>query len=73
MQKRYRFKKVLLNIMTAISVLLVAVCLTGCEEPQPAPVLKNGLCIIEAAESKTLVSSVNLNVVEYNQVSYLHR
>ena len=65
MQKRYRFKKVLLNIMTAISVLLVAVCLTGCEEPQAAPVLKNGLCIIEAAESKTLVSSVNLNVVEY--------
>ena len=57
MQKRYRFKKVLQNIMTAISVLLVAVCITGCEEPQSVPVLKNGLCIIEAAENKTLVSS----------------
>ena len=65
MQKRYRFKKGLMSIMTVISVLLVAVCLTGCEEPQSVPVLKNGLCIIEAAESKNLVSSVNLNVVEY--------
>ena len=58
MQKRYRFKKGLMSIMTVISVLLVAVCLTGCEEPQSVPVLKNGLCIIEAAESKTLVSSI---------------
>ena len=40
MQKRYRIKKVLQNILTAISVLLVAVCLTGCEEPQSVPVLK---------------------------------
>ena len=29
MQKRYRFKKGLMSIMTAISVLLVAVCFTG--------------------------------------------
>ena len=53
------------GLLAVLTILLAVSLFIGCEQPSPEPVPRNGLCILEASEDKTLVSSVNLNVVEY--------
>lgn len=53
------------TILLTIAVILIALFVTGCEEPEPVPVVTEGKCILSMTEDKTLVSEVNSTVVEY--------
>lgn len=53
------------TILLTIAAILIALFVTGCEEPEPVPVVTEGKCILSMTEDKTLVSEVNSTVVEY--------